>query len=161
MVSTFFLGVTPGIEPSHRAYETQVRTTCITIGGKGGIRTHGTFWFNGVQDRRIRPLCHLSLLERMIGFEPTPSAWKAESSPRRTSAFGLGGRIRTCDLLNPNQAPYQTRPHQDWHRWKESNPLCRGFGDRRSTIELHRHKLFLKLHYLHGFQSLLVLCIKV
>ena len=30
-------------------------------GGEGGIRTPGTFQFNGFQDRRIRPLCHLSM----------------------------------------------------------------------------------------------------
>ena len=28
--------------------------------GKRGIRTPGTSLFNGFQDRRIRPLCHLS-----------------------------------------------------------------------------------------------------
>ena len=30
-------------------------------GGEGGIRTHGTLRSSGFQDRRIRPLCHLSL----------------------------------------------------------------------------------------------------
>ena len=30
------------------------------ICGEKGIRTPGTFPFNGFQDRRIRPLCHLS-----------------------------------------------------------------------------------------------------
>ena len=29
-------------------------------GGERGIRTPGTFRLNGFQDRRIRPLCHLS-----------------------------------------------------------------------------------------------------
>jgi hypothetical protein len=29
-------------------------------GGEGGIRTPGTFRPNGFQDRRDRPLCHLS-----------------------------------------------------------------------------------------------------
>ena len=29
-------------------------------GGEIGIRTPGTFQFNGFQDRRNRPLCHLS-----------------------------------------------------------------------------------------------------
>ena len=28
--------------------------------GERGIRTPGTFQYNGFQDRRIRPLCHLS-----------------------------------------------------------------------------------------------------
>ena len=31
-------------------------------GGEGGIRTPGTLRYNGFQDRRIRPLCHLSVL---------------------------------------------------------------------------------------------------
>ena len=128
--------VTPGIEPSHRAYETQVRTTCITMAEGEGF-------------------------EPPDGFPSSDFKSGALSQTLPALLYGLGGRIRTCDLLNPNQAPYQTRPHPDWHRWKESNPLCRGFGDRRSTIELHRHKLFLKLHYLHGFQSLLLLCSKV
>src|SRR5688572_15058660 len=30
------------------------------IGGERGIRTPGGFHLNGFQDRRIRPLCHLS-----------------------------------------------------------------------------------------------------
>ena len=32
----------------------------LTSGGEGGIRTPGPFRVNGFQDRRIRPLCHLS-----------------------------------------------------------------------------------------------------
>jgi hypothetical protein len=32
----------------------------ISFGGERGIRTPGTFQYNGFQDRRIRPLCHLS-----------------------------------------------------------------------------------------------------
>ncbi|CEG56560.1 protein of unknown function [Legionella fallonii LLAP-10] len=30
------------------------------LGGEAGIRTLGRLPFNGFQDRRIRPLCHLS-----------------------------------------------------------------------------------------------------
>ena len=32
----------------------------IDFGGEKGIRTPGGFHLNGFQDRRIRPLCHLS-----------------------------------------------------------------------------------------------------
>ncbi len=32
----------------------------LSAGGERGIRTPGSFHFNGFQDRRIRPLCHLS-----------------------------------------------------------------------------------------------------
>ena len=36
-------------------------TARLTLyGGERGIRTPGTFQYNGFQDRRIRPLCHLS-----------------------------------------------------------------------------------------------------
>ncbi len=34
--------------------------TAKKIGGEGGIRTPGGLRLNGFQDRRIRPLCHLS-----------------------------------------------------------------------------------------------------
>ena len=33
----------------------------IFNGGEGEIRTHGPLRGNGFQDRRIRPLCHLSV----------------------------------------------------------------------------------------------------
>ena len=36
--------------------------------GEGGIRTPGTSRYNGFQDRRNRPLCHLS--SAMFGFVP-------------------------------------------------------------------------------------------
>jgi hypothetical protein len=32
----------------------------LNFGGERGIRTPGNLRFNGFQDRRIRPLCHLS-----------------------------------------------------------------------------------------------------
>lgn len=32
----------------------------LTSSGEGGIRTPGPVTVNGFQDRRIRPLCHLS-----------------------------------------------------------------------------------------------------
>ena len=35
-------------------------------GGERGIRTPGSFHFNGFQDRRNRPLCHLSVLSYYI-----------------------------------------------------------------------------------------------
>ena len=33
----------------------------VALGGERGIRTPGKLPFNGFQDRRIRPLCHLSV----------------------------------------------------------------------------------------------------
>ncbi len=35
----------------------------MVFGGETGIRTLGRLPFNGFQDRRIRPLCHLSTAE--------------------------------------------------------------------------------------------------
>ena len=37
-----------------------VATGFLLFGGEGGIRTHGSLRINGFQDRRNRPLCHLS-----------------------------------------------------------------------------------------------------
>ena len=36
------------------------------FGGETGIRTLGRLPFNGFQDRRIRPLCHLSVTDFII-----------------------------------------------------------------------------------------------
>ena len=40
----------------------------LCAGGEGGIRTHGWFPIFGFQDRRDRPLCHLSWLLRTRGY---------------------------------------------------------------------------------------------
>jgi hypothetical protein len=37
-----------------------LRYISISISGEGGIRTPGSLQINGFQDRRDRPLCHLS-----------------------------------------------------------------------------------------------------
>ena len=48
----------------------RVQITCdlhpFFVSGERGIRTPGTSQFNGFQDRRNRPLCHLS----MVNFTP-------------------------------------------------------------------------------------------
>ena len=51
-------------------------------------------------------------MERVMGIEPTTSAWKAEVLPlnyTRIYCFlnGREDRIRTCDPLVPNQVLYQ------------------------------------------------------
>ncbi len=49
-------------------------------GGERGIRTPGTLPYNGFQDHRIRPLCHLSkILSGKRDSNPRPSAWKADA----------------------------------------------------------------------------------
>ena len=60
------------------------------IGGERGIRTPGTLRYNGFQDRRIRPLCHLSF---WVGQEcPLLSlcSWRSWREKRRA---GEGRRI--------------------------------------------------------------------
>ena len=53
-------------------------------------------------------------LERVTGIEPASSAWKAEVLPMNyTRKNGRDDRIRTCDILLPKQARYQTAPHPE------------------------------------------------
>ena len=40
------------------------------FGGETGIRTLGRLPFNGFQDRRIRPLCHLSVTNFITTAQP-------------------------------------------------------------------------------------------
>ena len=42
--------------------------------------------------------------ERVMGIEPTYPAWKAGVLPLNYTRMNRGDRIRTCDLLVPNQA---------------------------------------------------------
>jgi hypothetical protein len=42
------------------------RHLSLAFGGERGIRTPGTSQFNGFQDRRNRPLCHLSLQKKIL-----------------------------------------------------------------------------------------------
>ena len=53
IVSPKFSGVIKGV--NHVTY-----VIYTLISGEGGIRTPGSSHFNGFQDRRNRPLCHLS-----------------------------------------------------------------------------------------------------
>lgn len=46
--------------------------------GERGIRTPGTSQFNGFQDRRDRPLCHLSNLLRICGCKDSTIFHKAK-----------------------------------------------------------------------------------
>ena len=76
------------------------------------------------------------------------------------STFRAGGRIRRYPMESPDMAaPVRVRETRrvmgpfdwlhpfrhhvfasvivGWQRWRDSNPRCRGFGDRRSAAELH------------------------
>ena len=46
------------------AYRLSAEKISLLAGGEGGIRTHGGFHLSGFQDRRNRPLCHLSHFRR-------------------------------------------------------------------------------------------------
>ena len=55
------------------------------------------------------------LLERVTGIEPASPAWKAGVLPLNYTRKknGRDDRIRTCDILLPKQARYQTAPRPD------------------------------------------------
>ena len=82
---------------------------CSRDGGEGGIRTHGPSRVNGFQDRRFRPLSHLSLRIRRearegyrnagVDFQPNDM----NSHSFRGLPFGVGmvilGTSQTCCCL--------------------------------------------------------------
>ena len=74
----------------------EVKQFEIVSGGEGGIRTPGPVTVNGFQDRRVRPLCHLSI-----------------STPNRSRTCNL--RIRSA-LLYPIELWVQI-----WYRRPDSN----------------------------------------
>ena len=49
-------------------------------------------------------ICTLANVKRVMGIEPTYPAWKAGVLPLNYTRISRGDRIRTCDLLVPNQA---------------------------------------------------------
>jgi hypothetical protein len=65
-------------------------------------------------------------MERVMGIEPTTSAWKAEVLPlnyTRIETTGREDRIRTCDPMVPNHVLYQAELLPDlWRAREESNP---------------------------------------
>ena len=70
----------------------------ILVCGKRGIRTPGTSRFNGFQDRRNRPLCHLSgdKSSTLFPFYQIPAGISPRALPAcggRRTAF-LNGRLR-------------------------------------------------------------------
>ncbi len=55
-----------------------------------------------------------NILERATGIEPASSAWKAGVLPLNYARkYGRDDRIRTCDILLPKQARYQTAPRPE------------------------------------------------
>ena len=58
------------------------------FGGEGGIRTPGPLLVNGFQDRRIRPLCHLSGA-RILAFSGLENNLKRPEKPQNKPNFML------------------------------------------------------------------------
>ena len=49
-------------------------------------------------------ISNFPIRKRVMGIEPTYPAWKAGVLPLNYTRISRGDRIRTCDLLVPNQA---------------------------------------------------------
>ena len=63
-------------------------------------------------------------MERVVGIEPTFSAWKAGVLPiYDTRLTGRGDRSRTCDLMVPNHARYHLRhtPVDTFEMYRNNN----------------------------------------
>ena len=54
--------------------------------------------------RHIWDTANTAISKRVMGIEPTYPAWKAGVLPLNYTRISRGDRIRTCDLLVPNQA---------------------------------------------------------
>ena len=54
--------------------------------------------------RHIWDTANAAISKRVMGIEPTYPAWKAGVLPLNYTRISRGDRIRTCDLLVPNQA---------------------------------------------------------
>ena len=87
----------------------------------------------------------LLTLERVMGIEPTLSAWKAEVLPLNYTRVrynsGRDDTIRTCDPLVPNQVLYQAelRPVKKWCRREDLNPQPTDYKSVALPVELQRH----------------------
>ena len=75
--------------------------------GERGIRTPGTSQFNGFQDRRNRPLCHLSYsIGLRISMRPRWNVlvlFLQTCCPGRTRTLTGGTRIRSATITPPDK----------------------------------------------------------
>ena len=75
--------------------------------GERGIRTPGTSQFNGFQDRRNRPLCHLSYsIGLRISMQPRWNVlvlFLQTCCPGRTRTLTGGTRIRSATITPPDK----------------------------------------------------------
>ena len=70
------------------------------VGGERGIRTPGGVTLNGFQDRRIRPLCHLSgaKIENRLMNERT-SGNRKMTAQEKPQAANINGLQAGCQIL--------------------------------------------------------------
>ncbi len=71
-----FSGNIPKIKNPVRIY---LQDFSMFIGGERGIRTPGGVTLNGFQDRRNRPLCHLSLHPSQLRLRTVPALLRVQS----------------------------------------------------------------------------------
>ena len=90
-----------------------------SIGGEGGIRTPGPFRVNGFQDRRFRPLSHLS------------EGWGARREP-----LGCGTAIIAHDSRRPKHFMRRTRCRQclKMHATPSSKALMLEVGNSANSL---------------------------
>ena len=84
----------------------------LPIGGETGIRTLGGSHLNGFQDRRIRPLCHLSVNVAFTRFSPRTQA-QNRKKVKKTPQRGEIGGLAVCFLWN---LPYNMAKGGDYER---------------------------------------------
>ena len=123
------------------------RGDLFLFGGEGGIRTPGPFRVNGFQDRRIRPLCHLSDSVASVAdaARSLPLLWP------RVERSRLGKDARS-EFFLPNGVPINVRRGGQcwlsqtaartpnwWTSWVEVDPNRHFF---RNTLKIWRISRF-------------------
>ena len=73
----------------------------LFFSGERGIRTPGTSQFNGFQDRRNRPLCHLS----MVNFTPFEAHPQGRVEALTDAKIAYFGEFARADLSERAMSP--------------------------------------------------------
>ena len=102
-------------------------------GGEGGIRTHGRLPVSGFQDRRIRPLCHLSRCAcdaRAIWLPGAADSRKTRSDGRfgeRWAVWLSGPAERTVSESDANTPITRNQSGTSQRTMSARAVACRGF----------------------------------
>ena len=95
----------------------KAKPTCakasVGEGGERGIRTPGPVTVNGFQDRRIRPLCHLSGAKIGGATYPTKSFWRI--------AIRESATVYLAHLRLPQWTPNTINPYHLIRDWKTAS----------------------------------------